>query len=56
MNKVEIHIRWFLGSGKSTLLQNLLLAEKKKNRKVAVLMNEIGEYSVDTDIIEKRMF
>ena len=44
-----------LGSGKSTLLQNLLLAEKK-NRKVAVLMNEIGEYSVDTDIIEKRMF
>ena len=54
MNKVEIHILGgFLGSGKSTLLQNLLLAEKKKNRKVAVLMNEIGEYSVDTDIIGK---
>lgn len=52
MNKVEIHILGgFLGSGKSTLLQNLLLAEKKKNRKVAVLMNEIGEYSVDTDIV-----
>lgn len=55
MSKVEIHILGgFLGSGKSTLLQNLLLAEKKKNRKVAVLMNEIGEYSVDTDIIGKR--
>ncbi len=55
MNKVEIHILGgFLGSGKSTLLQNLLLAEKKKKRKVAVLMNEIGEYSVDTDIIGKR--
>ncbi|AWC28411.1 GTP-binding protein [Bacillus cytotoxicus] len=54
MKKVEIHILGgFLGSGKSTLLQNLLLAEKKKNRKVAVLMNEIGEYSVDTDIIGK---
>ncbi|MEH7459571.1 GTP-binding protein [Bacillus sp. JJ1127] len=54
MSKVEIHILGgFLGSGKSTLLQNLLLAEKKKSRKVAVLMNEIGEYSVDTDIIGK---
>ncbi|WP_018781377.1 MULTISPECIES: CobW family GTP-binding protein [Bacillus] len=54
MSKVEIHILGgFLGSGKSTLLQNLLLTEKKKNRKVAVLMNEIGEYSVDTDIIGK---
>ncbi|WP_459501251.1 CobW family GTP-binding protein [Bacillus sp. C1] len=54
MSKVEIHILGgFLGSGKSTLLQNLLLGEKKKNRKVAVLMNEIGEYSVDTDIIGK---
>ncbi|CAI8919563.1 MULTISPECIES: CobW family GTP-binding protein [Bacillus] len=54
MSKVEIHILGgFLGSGKSTLLQNLLLAEKKKTRKVAVLMNEIGEYSVDTDIIGK---
>ncbi|WP_410982187.1 CobW family GTP-binding protein [Bacillus cereus] len=54
MSKVEIHILGgFLGSGKSTLLQNLLLAEKKKNRKVAILMNEIGEYSVDTDIIGK---
>ncbi|MDM5154484.1 GTP-binding protein [Bacillus sp. DX1.1] len=52
MNKVEIHILGgFLGSGKSTLLQNLLIAEKQKNRKVAVLMNEIGEYSVDTDIV-----
>lgn len=52
MSKVEIHILGgFLGSGKSTLLQNLLLAEKQKQRKVAVLMNEIGEFSVDTKIV-----
>lgn len=52
MSKVEIHILGgFLGSGKSTLLQNLLLAEKQKERKVAVLMNEIGEFSVDTKIV-----
>lgn len=54
MKKVEIYILGgFLGSGKTTLLQNLLKEEKKTNRKVAVLLNEIGEHSVDTDIIGK---
>ncbi len=54
MKKVEIYILGgFLGSGKTTLLQNLLKEEKKTNQKVAVLMNEIGEHSVDTDIIGK---
>lgn len=51
-DKVEIYIlAGFLGSGKSTLLKNLLVEEKEKGRKVAVLMNELGEYSVDTGII-----
>ncbi|QFT87246.1 Putative metal chaperone YciC [Bacillus sp. THAF10] len=50
--KVEIYIlAGFLGSGKSTLLKNLLLEEQEKGRKVAVLMNELGEYSVDTGIV-----
>ncbi len=49
---VEIFIlAGFLGSGKSTLLKNLLIEEKENNRKVAVLMNELGELSVDSGII-----
>jgi len=54
MGKIGIYILGgFLGSGKTTLLHNILKVEKKRNRKVAVLLNEIGEYSVDTDIIGK---
>jgi G3E family GTPase len=54
MKKIDIYILGgFLGSGKTTLLENILKEEKKRNRKVAVLLNEIGEYSVDTDIIGK---
>ncbi len=49
---VEIYIlAGFLGSGKSTLLKKLLLEEKEKGRKVAVLMNELGDYLVDSGII-----
>ena len=52
MKKINISILGgFLGSGKTTLLQNILKEEKKQNRKVAVLLNEVGEHSVDTDII-----
>jgi len=52
MKKINISILGgFLGSGKTTLLQNILKEEKKRNRKVAVLLNEMGEHSVDTDII-----
>ncbi len=54
MKQVEIFIlSGFLGSGKSTLLQNFLQGEKSNQRKVAVLMNEIGEYSVDSSVVEK---
>lgn len=41
----------FLGSGKTTLLKNLLTVEKDHNRKTAVLMNELGKISIDTDIV-----
>ncbi|SUV10267.1 cobalamin synthesis protein P47K [Priestia megaterium] len=52
MKKIEIYILGgFLGSGKTTLLQTILEQEKKRKKKVAVLLNEIGEHSVDTDII-----
>ena len=50
--KTEIIIlSGFLGSGKTTLLKNLLLLENKRNRKTAVLMNEFGSISIDSDII-----
>jgi G3E family GTPase len=49
MKRVEIYIlTGFLGSGKTTLLQKLLAEEKRNNRRVAVLMNELGEFSVDS--------
>ncbi|WP_165967225.1 GTP-binding protein [Jeotgalibacillus sp. S-D1] len=42
----------FLGSGKTTLLQNLLTEEKRSGRKTAVLMNEIGDISIDSALLE----
>ena len=50
--KTEIIIlSGFLGSGKTTLLKNLLLLEKERKRKTAVLMNEFGSISIDSEII-----
>lgn len=52
MKKVEVYIlAGFLGSGKTSLLQNLLEQEKRLNRNVAVLMNEFGEFSVDSNLV-----
>ncbi|KGR75213.1 hypothetical protein CD33_13180 [Ureibacillus sinduriensis BLB-1 = JCM 15800] len=52
MKNVEVVIlSGFLGSGKTTLLQNLLDQEKKHDRKYAVVMNEIGNVSIDSDIL-----
>ncbi|MBD8067406.1 CobW family GTP-binding protein [Bacillus sp. PS06] len=52
MKKVEVFIlSGFLGSGKTTLLTNLLTQEKEQGRKVAVVMNELGSVSVDSDAI-----
>ncbi|MCM3719224.1 CobW family GTP-binding protein [Fictibacillus phosphorivorans] len=41
----------FLGSGKTTLLKQLLQYEKERNHRTAVLMNELGEVSVDSDAV-----
>ncbi|WEG17363.1 GTP-binding protein [Alkalihalophilus pseudofirmus] len=50
--KVEVIIlSGFLGSGKSTLLSRLLSYEKKRGRKVAVLMNELGKVSIDSSVV-----
>jgi G3E family GTPase len=51
--KIPIYIlSGFLGVGKTTLLRNILLQEKKHGRKVAVLMNELGEISIDSDAVD----
>lgn len=54
MLKTEIYIlSGFLGSGKTTLLKRLLEDEKKKNRKVAVMMNELGNVSIDSNVVDE---
>ncbi len=50
--KIPINIlTGFLGSGKTTVLKRLL-AENQGRRKIAILMNEIGEISIDAKLIE----
>ena len=50
MKQTEVYIlSGFLGSGKTTLLKKLLQAERERGRKVAVLMNELGKVSIDSD-------
>ncbi|MBU8878921.1 GTP-binding protein [Bacillus sp. FJAT-29790] len=54
MIKTEIYIlAGFLGSGKTTLLKQLLADEKKQNRKVAVMMNELGKVSIDSNEVDE---
>jgi len=54
MNKTEIYLlSGFLGSGKTTLLKNLLQQEKDEGRKTAVLMNELGSVSIDSDAVNE---
>ncbi|WP_342431955.1 GTP-binding protein [Neobacillus sp. FSL H8-0543] len=53
MNKTEVYIlSGFLGSGKTTLLKRLLEDERKIGRKVAVMMNELGKVSIDSNAVE----
>lgn len=52
MKNVEIYIlSGFLGAGKTTLLQKILEEEQRKERKVAVIMNEMGRISIDSDAV-----
>lgn len=41
----------FLGSGKTTILKKMLAEEENKGHSCAVLMNEIGDISIDTSIL-----
>lgn len=41
----------YLGSGKTTLLNNIL--KKADGRKIAVIVNDIGEVNIDAELIEK---
>lgn len=53
MKKTEVYIlSGFLGTGKTTLLKQILLHEKKTDRSIAVLMNELGSVSIDSDAVE----
>lgn len=53
MKKAEIYIlSGFLGSGKTTLLKRLLEDEQKSSRKVAVMMNELGKVSIDSNAVD----
>ena len=50
--KVDIIIlSGFLGSGKSTLLKELINFEKSNGKKIGVLMNELGDISIDSAIV-----
>lgn len=53
MKKAEIYIlSGFLGSGKTTLLKRLLEDERRLGRKVAVMMNELGQVSIDSNVVD----
>lgn len=52
MNTAEVYIlSGFLGSGKTSLLKRLLEDERKLGRRVAVMMNELGKVSIDSDAV-----
>jgi G3E family GTPase len=52
MTKAEVYIlSGFLGSGKTTLLKRLLEDERRSGRKTAVMMNELGSVSIDSDAV-----
>ncbi|PZE20018.1 CobW family GTP-binding protein [Paenibacillus xerothermodurans] len=45
----------FLGAGKSTLLTRLMQHELEVGRNIAVIMNELGEVSIDSSFIPKEL-
>jgi G3E family GTPase len=53
MKKTEIYVlSGFLGTGKTTLLKQILQYEKANGRMIAVMMNELGSISIDSDAVE----
>ena len=52
MKKDVYILSGFLGSGKTTLLKGLLQSLKDHGRKPAVLMNELGSVSIDSDEVD----
>jgi G3E family GTPase len=53
MKKTEVYIlSGFLGTGKTTLLKQLLQYEKDSGRNIAVMMNELGSVSIDSDAVD----
>ncbi|MEG9297999.1 GTP-binding protein [Mangrovibacillus sp. Mu-81] len=52
MKKEVFILSGFLGSGKTTLLKEVLQALKVEGKKPAVLMNELGNVSIDSDAVE----
>ncbi|MGM0845378.1 MAG: CobW family GTP-binding protein [Bacillota bacterium] len=53
MKKDVYLLSGFLGSGKTTLLKNLISSLKENNLKPAVLMNELGSVSIDSQEVEE---
>ncbi|WP_144547227.1 GTP-binding protein [Bacillus sp. X1(2014)] len=54
MKKAEVYIlSGFLGSGKTSLLKQLLEDEHGTGRKTAVIMNELGKVSIDSDVVDE---
>lgn len=54
LTNVEINIlSGFLGSGKTTILKRILETEQREREKVAVVMNEMGQVSIDSDSVPK---
>ncbi|MBP0725921.1 GTP-binding protein [Bacillus sp. RG28] len=54
MKKTDIIIlTGFLGSGKTTLLKQLLANDLEQGKKIAVVMNEIGKISIDSNEIQE---
>jgi G3E family GTPase len=53
MKKTEVYIlSGFLGTGKTTLLKQILQYEKDSGRNIAVMMNELGSVSIDSDAVD----
>jgi G3E family GTPase len=53
MKKDVYLLSGFLGSGKTTLLKNVITALKEQNLRPAVLMNELGSVSIDSQEVEE---